>query len=215
MTSITHPVMTLEATEDRGAQRLARLAERVGSLRARRTAGGRDERWLLVVGGIAMPLGIALILLGWYGSAQTVLPFEQIPYLISGGLLGLALVVGGGLLYFAYWLTLQVREARAERERVAAHQERLERAIAELADRLALAVARPGHLGPVQDRVVTTAGGTLLHRPTCRATVGLEVIEITDDQDVLALCALCRPDAPSPRPTRAVRAPATRRRTPR
>ena len=199
MTSTTHPVLTREASGNHGAQRLARLAERVGSLRARRTAGDRDERWLLIVGGTAMPLGFVFILLGWYGSAQTVLPFEQIPYLISGGLLGLALVIGGGLLYFAYWLTLQVREARVERERVSAHQERLERVIGELADRLALAAAGPGHTGPAQERVVTTAGGTLLHRPTCRVTFGLEVVEITHEQDTLALCALCQPDAPAPR----------------
>lgn len=190
--------------EPAGSQRLARLTERAGALRARGSKGGHDERWLLLVGGIAMPLGLLLILLGWYGSAQTALPFEQIPFLISGGLLGLALVVGGGLLYFAYWLTLQVREARVDRERVAAHQERLEQALADLAARL----------GPVattsatDERVVTTPGGTLLHRPTCRATAGLAVIEMAFDDAGLELCGLCRPSSPPLRPAPATRRPA-------
>lgn len=211
MTSVAHDTGTRDTgTHDRGEQRLARLAQRATALRVRRGAGGRDERWLLVVGGTAMPLGVVLILIGWYGSAQTVLPFEQTPYLISGGLLGLALVVGGGLLYFAYWLTLLVREARADRERVAAHQDRLERTLADLAALLAPARAA----APDDARVVTTLTGTLLHRPDCRVTAGLEVVEIAFDDGELGLCALCSPVAPPARPAPARAARAARRRTP-
>ena len=72
-------------------------------------------RILLVVGAVLVPLGIALVLLGWQGASNTPLVFEQIPYLISGGLLGLGLMVLGGLVYFGYWLSLLVKESRLER----------------------------------------------------------------------------------------------------
>ncbi|MCW2613267.1 MAG: hypothetical protein JWN08_261 [Frankiales bacterium] len=92
-----------------------------------------------------------------------------------------------------------------DRERVAAHQERLERALADLALLLA-PVATTG-----VNRVVVTAGGTLLHRPDCRATAGLAVTEVTVDDTALGLCRLCQPVAPPARRSRA----ATRTRAPR
>ncbi|MBC7678700.1 MAG: hypothetical protein H7233_06895, partial [Pseudorhodobacter sp.] len=68
----------------RSQERLTRLAIRAGDLRRHAGDVRTGDRWLLVVGGTAMPLGLLLILIGWYGSAQTALPFEQTPYLISG-----------------------------------------------------------------------------------------------------------------------------------
>lgn len=200
---------TVGAQPQRGAERFARLADRAGALRGRGRGEGSADRWLLVVGGVAMPLGVVLVLLGWYGSAQTVLPFEQIPYLISGGLLGLALVVGGGFLYFAYWLTLMVREARGERERAAAHQDRLERLLVELNGRLGAPAGAP------VERVVTTPSGTLLHRPTCVATVGLDVVEVPTAPAGAALCGLCQPVPPPVTSPLADVAPQRRPRAPR
>lgn len=81
-------------------------------MRKSRFGHGQSERALLLVGAGLMPLGILVILLGWYGAAHTPYVFEQIPYLISGGLLGLALVVAGGLLYFGYLLTRLIVEQR-------------------------------------------------------------------------------------------------------
>jgi hypothetical protein len=40
--------------------------------------------------------------------------FEQTPYVVSGGLLGLALVVAGGFCYFGYWQTQVVRAVRRD-----------------------------------------------------------------------------------------------------
>ena len=46
-------------------------------------------------------LGIVLVLLGWWGAAHTNIFTEQIPYLISGGLLGLGLIIAAGLVAYA------------------------------------------------------------------------------------------------------------------
>jgi hypothetical protein len=90
-----------------------RLASSMEKLRTR--AGGADKaRTLLVLGGVLIPLGIVLILLGWSGVSHTTDTFEQTPYVVSGGLLGLALVVAGGFCYFGYWQTQVVRAVRRD-----------------------------------------------------------------------------------------------------
>src|SRR5438874_2259163 len=90
-----------------------RLASSMKQLHTR--AGGADKaRALLVMGGILIPLGIVLILLGWSGVSHTTDTFEQTPYVVSGGLLGLALVVAGGFCYFGYWQTQVVRAVRRD-----------------------------------------------------------------------------------------------------
>jgi hypothetical protein len=81
----------------------ASLAERLSALR-RRTGFAVTERTLLTVGSILMPLGAVLVLLAWYGAAHTTRVFEQIPYLISGGLLGIVCVIAGGFCYFGFFL---------------------------------------------------------------------------------------------------------------
>lgn len=73
----------------------------------------RDERFLLALAGGLMTLGLTVILLGWFGASRSIIVQEQVPYLISGGLLGVALAVLGGLTLLAHWLTVQIRQARA------------------------------------------------------------------------------------------------------
>lgn len=81
-------------------------------------AGGKrslllDDRALVAVAGALMTGGITAILLGWLGASRSILVSEQVPYLISGGLLGLALATIGALAYFTHWLTVLVRDNRA------------------------------------------------------------------------------------------------------
>ena len=68
--------------------RQQRLAANLSALRIRRGGLFEGDRWMLVVGGTMVPLGIVFVLLGWFGASRSVLVFEQIPYLISGGVLG-------------------------------------------------------------------------------------------------------------------------------
>lgn len=86
---------------------------------SQRGAGFQAERALAVASAVLLPLGLALILLGWYGAAHTPYLFEQLPYLISGGLLGLGLSVVGGLIYFGSWVARGAAEQRRQNEEVA------------------------------------------------------------------------------------------------
>src|SRR5579864_5189198 len=91
--------------------RQARLVSTLG--RARGRPGLRmTEGWLFAVGGGLALAGIALVIVGWVGTSRTVLVAGQIPYVVSGGLLGLGLIFLGGFLYFGYWLALLVRAGR-------------------------------------------------------------------------------------------------------
>jgi hypothetical protein len=71
-----------------------------------------------------MTTGLSIIVLGWFGAARSTIVEEQIPYLISGGLLGVALATIGALTLFAHWLTVLVRENR--RQEVVRRQEHIE-----------------------------------------------------------------------------------------
>src|SRR3954471_4346758 len=93
--------------------RQQRLAAAVKNLRSRQSLSAIPvDRWVLIAGAVMVPLGIALILLGWYGAAHKPLIIQQFPYLLSGGILGLGLMFTGGLAYFGYWITRLVHENR-------------------------------------------------------------------------------------------------------
>ena len=103
-----------DSADDAAVARLRRLRESVRGLGGSWRLAENLEQLLLIVGGILIPLGVVLIILGWWGAAHTPRLFEQITYAISGGLLGGSLVVAGGFLYFGYWLTKLVHEGRRQ-----------------------------------------------------------------------------------------------------
>jgi hypothetical protein len=131
-----HPVERAEARE----RRLRSVIEQA-RISGRRLDG---ERLLFAVGAVLVPVGVLMIVVAWHGVANTGAVFEQIPFVVSGGIGGLALVVLGGFLYFAWWQTRALREARehaarslevAEATLVALRE--LQDAQRELAERLA------------------------------------------------------------------------------
>ena len=86
-----------------------------------------DTETLLMKLGIGLPLlGFVLILVAWYNASGTAFVADQIPMLISGGLLGLALaVVGLGLFIrfslariLRFWLARLVVEQQAQTDRM-------------------------------------------------------------------------------------------------
>jgi hypothetical protein len=130
--------------------------------------GGLDLRntWQVVAGAILLPLGIAVILLGWSGAAHGRVEQQQIPYLISGGLLGLASVIIGGFFFWAHWLYRIYDQADVHHEEAMRQQAELIRALLQLrgAEPAAAAAAAAG---ATPTTLVATRTGTTVHRPDC------------------------------------------------
>ena len=101
------------------------LAERLTRLR-RRTGFTVTDRTLLVVGSVLLPLGGVFVLLGWYGASHTTRVWEEIPYLISGGLFGLVLAIAGGFCYFGYFLARILATSREMLDAMLRIEERLD-----------------------------------------------------------------------------------------
>ena len=103
----------------------ATLAQRLTRLR-RRTGFTVTDRTLLVLGSILLPLGAVFVLLGWYGASHTTRVWEEIPYLISGGLFGLVLSIAGGFCYFGYFLARILATSREMLDAMLRIEERLD-----------------------------------------------------------------------------------------
>ena len=117
------------ADANAGEVRRARFRAATGRL-AERSSSTDLITWMLVPGSIALLLGLGAITLGWVGAARTTREIEQIPYLISGGLLGLALVILGGLLLISTFWVAVLRKLQQEAD------ERAARSVAELQERV-------------------------------------------------------------------------------
>ena len=178
------PVELAEA--DVRHERLARATQGVG----RRSIP--LDRWLQLAGAVLLPLGALLIVLGWYGSAHTTRVWEQMPYVISGGLLGTALVFAGGFCYFAHWMMRMVEDGRQQADAAMVTAERslaaLERIEGLLGENGLSAAA------PTETPFVTTATGSMVHRPACAMVQGKENLRrVRGDEPGLRPCLVCQP----------------------
>jgi hypothetical protein len=87
-----------------------------------------------IVGMLVIAFGFVCILLGWYGASHSPYQYEEIPYVISGGLLGVALVIGGGVLVRCAWSLRQVEEDRRNAVAIVRSVDRLEQVLRTLGD---------------------------------------------------------------------------------
>ncbi len=97
------------------AERAERLTTGAADLAGRPTRARlllANPRFLMGLASLLMTTGIMAIILGWVGASRSIRTQEQIPYLISGGLLGVALAIVGALTLFTHWLTVLVRDNR-------------------------------------------------------------------------------------------------------
>jgi hypothetical protein len=130
-------------------------------------------------------LGFGLLFLGWNGAASYDRVPAQVPYLISGGMAGLALVVIGG----AVLIVQSAREDRAQ----------LQRSIEELratVERLNVGSANgSAYASPEAGMVV--AGPTTYHRPTCSLLEGRGALPTIPAAEAvergLSACRACDP----------------------
>lgn len=185
-------------------------------------AGARPEetpdpalfwRW---VGGATRPLigwglgtvGIIVIIIGWYGVSGQALVAKQLPYLISGGLGGVALVGIGAAL-------IGTERLRQDARRIARLEEMVE-------DLTAVLIAHPDadapaaqEVGPAvartaayalsgQDtgnhRPVALPTGSTYHDPDCSMVRGKEGVSTVTSRAVaqreLTACRICQPAPP-------------------
>ncbi len=173
--------------------RLDRFGDAVSRLR-----GGRRmdaDRMQLIGGGVLAVGGLIAILIGWYGAANTGFEFEQTPYVISGGILGLALCFLGGFVYFAYWVTRLVRESRAQADRAAEVLDQIASFLEEgaRANGSRRAARRPAIAGAGTE-FVATKGGAFFHRPDCPTVEGRKGLRsVTARTSGLDPCRICDP----------------------
>jgi hypothetical protein len=127
--------------------------------------------------------GLLLIGLGYNGMASNTAVAAQMPYLLSGGLLGLALVVFGSAL-------LVNQGAREDRQRM----EGVLLQLLEAQQDAGLAARVPGDADGL-----FAAGSTSYHRPSCRLVDGREEVSyVTADEAAarsLSACRVCHPEA--------------------
>ena len=177
-----------EPTEDQGEGQRS-LTDSLARVR-RRTQIVVTERWLVIAGGVLIPLGIVLVLLGWYGASHTTRLFEEIPYLISGGLFGLVLVVVGGACYFGYWLARLLSNEREMLGALLRIEEKLDAGALPVSGN-AVAVAAPA------ETLVATKTGTMYHRPDCSVVRGRsdgDLRLVNAGENGLSACQICAPD---------------------
>jgi hypothetical protein len=126
-----------------------------------------------------MAAGIALVVLGWWGAAHSELFIDQVPYLISGGILGLGLII-----------TAAVVGASALNER----------SMRELRRDIVMALRMGGggvaqHPSESADVVLLVPGGRSYHLPGCPIPEGKEGVEETSLAEAagrgFVACKLC------------------------
>lgn len=191
--------MTIEQTERVEEQgpvsepRLESFRSRIASLRAR-SGGIPVERWLMIAGALLVVVGLPVIVLGWWGASRTPYVFEQIPYLISGGLLGLALAIVGGLVYFAFWMTRVLQETRRQSDATRQVLERIEGLLAQGAAGVAGRPKIAAVKGAQNGRYVATARGTMFHRADCAVVAGRsDLRKVKPNDPRLEPCRICDP----------------------
>jgi hypothetical protein len=199
------PATAGEAAHASEANRYQRLATGVRSLR--RGGGTLDlsEKTLMVLGGIIAPLGLVVVVIGWYGAAHSPFLFQQVPYLISGLGIGLGLVFLGSFFYFAHWITELVKEGRAQSAAMIEAIARLEETVRQQAgaDRLAgapIVDASGESANGTRRDLVATHRGTMAHRADCVVVAGKPGLRRVSADDGLESCKLCEPyedDAPT------------------
>jgi hypothetical protein len=127
--------------------------------------------------------GLGLIWAGWNGAATYNDIRKQFPYLISGGIGGLALVViGVGLMI--------VQSQRADRVQLEAN-------LVELRTILERMTGVPATNGAEAGAALVVAGPNAYHRPNCKLVAGRDLRTMTAEQAASAGLSPCRTCSPA------------------
>lgn len=200
--------MTIQATPPTSAAARTTLP-RAGGGRALPASGGtgsaplRNNGYrvlqvvLFVSGAVLLPLGLIVIVLGWYGAARTPYEYDQISYLVSGGMLGLGLTFCGGFLYFGAWLARIAADNRDTAKRLSDSLLVLADVVSRSAAVVESGAQAAGAAAPARDAgsVLVVAGtGRTVHRSDCSLIAHRDdLVPAGGDAPDLAPCRLCKP----------------------
>jgi len=141
-------------------------------------------------------VGFLALLLGWLGVSGSPIPAKQLPYLVSGGMGGLALVLLGAAV-------LSAADTRRQLERV----ERLERMVLDLHDALLEPVPAPPVVATSPDvapalpsALVALPAGRSYHRADCALVAGKPVARLRRGEAARRGLNPCRVCDPPPAP---------------
>jgi hypothetical protein len=173
-----------------------------GHTRMARWAEKYDVRnsWQVIAGAILIPLGVVLILLGWYGAAHARVVQQQIPYMVSGSFIGLGCMIVGGLLFFGHWLYRIYDQADLQHEETQRVLETIAAALlAQRGDGSGVTgepapVAATGE--PASTTFYATAAGTVYHRADCAVIAHHpDDLRVLGSDGVVGLrpCQICAP----------------------
>ena len=194
MTAISNPTPMSKEPERASGSRLGTGAPlpRAG-VRGGGVAPVRNNNYQLLqvvlfwAGAILLPLGLVVIVLGWYGASNTPYQYDQLSYLVSGGLLGLGLTFAGGFLYFGAWLARIADDGRESSKRLAD-------TLLVLADATARAAAMTDQGVDLGATPVVAGDNTTLHRRDCALIAHREDLRaVGNDTRGLVACRVCRP----------------------
>ena len=135
-------------------------------------------------------LGFVALFLGWNGAASKNVIMAQFPFLISGGMVGLAIVVIGASM-------LVVQNAREDRARLEAKLDQLIQAVEHSGGG-----SPAGRQASVADGSMVLAGTASYHRLECTLPAAREEAHLLPLDDAIARgiepCRVCRPPSMTP-----------------
>jgi hypothetical protein len=138
----------------------------------------------VTIGVALVAVGFALIFFAWNGAAGLDFVEGQLPYLISGGLTGIALIGAG--------LTVVVVQTHRQESR--AVTDRLDEVVELLRGMGGVSAAGPTL---VPEAAMVVAGRTSYHAPTCRLVQDRDDFQVMSqeaaEQRGLNPCRICRP----------------------
>ncbi len=91
-----------------------------------KTPADSGERTYLIIGIVLMVVGGLLVFAGYWGASGTAIVAEQIPFMLSGGFLGVGVMLVGAAMfvryslsrYLRFWLIRTIYEERTQSDKV-------------------------------------------------------------------------------------------------
>jgi hypothetical protein len=200
MTMTTTPVAGPPATMPRtGSSRTLPASTGTGAAPLRNNGYRVLQVVLFVSGAVLLPLGLVVIVLGWYGAAHTPYQYDQLSYLVSGGMLGLGLTFCGGFLYFGAWLARIAADNRDTAKRLADTLLVLADVVSHSASVQGGVASGQGAGGTAGSRdaggvLVVAGSGHTVHRRDCALIAHRDdLVPAGGDAPDLTPCRLCKP----------------------